>query len=530
MSLQGGQAAYIADMMANPASDPAAGPSEISQFYAGCKIFVTGGSGFMGKLLIEKLLRSCPDIDKMYMLIRGKKGKTSETRFKEHFEDILYERLKRERPGILSKVVMIEGDVSLLNLGLSAENREILRDSNIIFHGAATVRFDEKLRQAVNINIRGTKQMLLFAKEMPNLKAFVHISTAFSQCVVKFIEEKFYAAPIDSDKLLTVTEILDDAVLERMTPVLMGKWPNTYAFTKAVAEDSVRQYSKVLPVCVVRPSIVIATSKEPITGWINNLYGPTGVVFGAGVGLLRSLHCNKDCIADIIPADYVINNIVVAAWDIATSKSINPNSVDTLLTEEIDEPPIYNCVSSCTKPITWGQFMKLNEIHGIAVPSCMVMWYYCFTLNKQQWVHNIYIVLLHYLPALIIDTLAFLTGRKPMLFGAYKKIHKFSGVISYFSTQQWKFENNAVLRLWDKLNPADRIKFDFNLESLDWNNYFYHHVRGLRVYLIKDPLDTLEKGKAKYFKLKIAHYTLFTIVWILVFWAFVSFLRFLRFW
>lgn len=72
-----------------------------------------------------------------------------------------------------------------------------------------------------------------------------------------------------------------------------------------------------MPTCIVRPSIMIATYREPIQGWINNYYGATGVVVGAGIGLLRSLHCEANNIADIIPADYVINNVIVGAYDIA---------------------------------------------------------------------------------------------------------------------------------------------------------------------------------------------------------------------
>lgn len=67
---------------------------------------------------------------------------------------------------------MIEADFSNLDLGLSQENRKRLLDTNIIFHVAATVRFNEPIRIAVNINIRGTKQLLLFAKEIPDLKVF----------------------------------------------------------------------------------------------------------------------------------------------------------------------------------------------------------------------------------------------------------------------------------------------------------------------------------------------------------------------
>lgn len=55
-------------------------------------------------------------------------------------------------------------------LVVSPENRELLKTTHVIFHGAATVKFDEKLRTAVNINVRGIKELLVFAREMPNIK------------------------------------------------------------------------------------------------------------------------------------------------------------------------------------------------------------------------------------------------------------------------------------------------------------------------------------------------------------------------
>lgn len=65
---------------------------------------------------------------------------------------------------------------------------------------------------------------------------------------------------------------------------------------------------------------MIATSKEPIAGWINNFYGPTGVVAGAGIGLLRSLHCDGNMLADLVPVDMVINCMIAAAWNVARSR------------------------------------------------------------------------------------------------------------------------------------------------------------------------------------------------------------------
>lgn len=45
----------------------------LREFYRGQKILVTGATGFLGGLLVEKLLRSCPEVDTIYVLIRENK-------------------------------------------------------------------------------------------------------------------------------------------------------------------------------------------------------------------------------------------------------------------------------------------------------------------------------------------------------------------------------------------------------------------------------------------------------------------------
>lgn len=71
------------------------------------------------------------------------------------------------------KVVGISGDVAVTNLGLSTANRQLLVDRvSIVFHAAATIRFDEPLKRAVLINTRGTKFVLELAQEMKNLEVW----------------------------------------------------------------------------------------------------------------------------------------------------------------------------------------------------------------------------------------------------------------------------------------------------------------------------------------------------------------------
>lgn len=64
----------------------------------------------------------------------------------------------------------------------------------------------------------------------------------------------------------------------------------------------------------------MATANEPIPGWIDNFYGVTGVIAGAGLGLIRTLHCKPNNLADLVPADYVINAFIAAAWEVSKQK------------------------------------------------------------------------------------------------------------------------------------------------------------------------------------------------------------------
>lgn len=80
----------------------------------------------------------------------------------------------------------------------------------------------------------------------------------------------------------------------------------------------------------------------------------------------------------------------------------------------------------------------------------------------------------------------------------YKKIHKFMDVLNYFTTRQWTFTNNTFKSVLDKMSQEDRGNFVCDITKIDWDQYFRTYMRGIRVYLIKDPLETLPAALVKW--------------------------------
>lgn len=65
-------------------------------------------------------------------------------------------------------------------------------------------------------------------------------------------------------------------------------------------------------------STVISAAEEPLPGWIDNYYGPTGGVAAASLGILRNTYLEPNINANLVPVDYTANAILAAAWDVAT--------------------------------------------------------------------------------------------------------------------------------------------------------------------------------------------------------------------
>ncbi len=59
----------------------------VQEFYRDAVVFLTGGTGFLGMVLTDKLLRSCPQLSRVYVMVRAKKGQSAEERYENTLRD-----------------------------------------------------------------------------------------------------------------------------------------------------------------------------------------------------------------------------------------------------------------------------------------------------------------------------------------------------------------------------------------------------------------------------------------------------------
>ncbi len=112
----------------------------ISDFYAGKCILITGTTGFVGKCVLEKILRDLPCVSSIFLLIRPKKGKILVDRVNsEIVKSPIFTRMRQEIENFevffWSKVIPVAGDIGLDGLGLSQDDqREIAARTNILIN------------------------------------------------------------------------------------------------------------------------------------------------------------------------------------------------------------------------------------------------------------------------------------------------------------------------------------------------------------------------------------------------------------
>ncbi|XP_050498453.1 putative fatty acyl-CoA reductase CG8306 [Diabrotica virgifera virgifera] len=483
----------------------------VKDFYKNKNIFITGGTGFVGVTLLEKILRSIPDHGEIFLLMRPKKGKEISERLNEIKKNSVFETLLKDKDveQVFAKVKAIAGDVGEDKLGISDSDWQLLTEKiNVIFHSAATLDFGDTLDTTVNINLLGTRRVTELAKACRNLAVFVHVSSAYVNSYKLHADEIIYPLPRDADELIATVKKLSKEELLKETPALLGDHPNTYTITKHMAEHEIQKCESLFPCTIVRPSMIIGCWKEPVPGWTISKNGPQGFLMGAAKGVIRRLPVATNLVYDYIPVDIVVNSLIVAGAHAGHTK-----------TSKVE---VYHATSSTREPFRWSSVEnKITEyLHKYPLKSAV--WYpHLKFLPTITW-YKVSAFFVHFFPAILLDTVTRLTGGRPILMKLHRNVNNSLGMLSKFIFTEWTFPAVKTVELQNWLTKSDQQEFNVDLQGLCWPEYFVDLTLGARVYLNKDPRKTLDAARSKDKVLLVIHILWHLMIFSLLWYIFAS--------
>lgn len=489
---------------------------DLHQFYSDKVLAITGGTGFLGQGLIEKLLRCCPDIKQILLFIRTKKGVKAEERLIKLWNEPAFDDLRSDYPEAFNKLMCIPCDLSDSKLGLSTENwKYVTTEVNIFIHSAASLRFNEHIRTSFETNVKITQRIIKLCKKIDNLVVFVHMSTAFCNCNRDTIEEKVIPTATNYKDLERSLDWMSDRTLDMVLPDLLDERPNTYTLTKAMAEDVVVDECSDLPCCIVRPAMIIPAENEPQPGWINNVYGPTAMVAGYMKGLMRHVICKQGMKCELVPVDYVVNSVLAAAMktacdkaspepthhanfegEFSTSKEHDRSNSQSISKSEVI--PVYHCVTGSLNPVSskllleglehWNSKHPAIPILPLSRDRCSCREAYAF---KTFWTTTI--------PAYILDILLRCAWQKPRFVIINNKINAGMTVMEFFFTRTWDIKFDETMKLFECLSKDDKVIFNFHPKTINWWEFTNKYARGVHKFILKETPEDVRYARKKIF-------------------------------
>uniref|UniRef100_A0A6N2LSD0 Fatty acyl-CoA reductase n=1 Tax=Salix viminalis TaxID=40686 RepID=A0A6N2LSD0_SALVM len=273
---------------------------------------------------------------------------------------------------ISEKLSPVPGDISCVDLGIrdSLLKDQIWNEVDAVINFAATTNFDERYDVALGINTMGALHLLNFVKKCNHVKVLGHLSTAYvcgedgglikekpfrlgtakkSTKVTdigmekKLVEEKLTNLHSEHAEESVVTTYMKDYGIKRAR---MHGWPNTYVFTKAMGEMLLVHHNRdTVPLVILRPTMVTSTYQEPFPGWLEGVRTIDGVAVGYAKGKLKAFPFNPKLTVDVIPADMVINALIMAMVEYANQST--PSEI------------IYHVGSSLRNPFKFSNFTEL---------------------------------------------------------------------------------------------------------------------------------------------------------------------------
>lgn len=245
-------------------------------------VFLTGFPGFIAGRLVERLARAGA---RFQLLVQP----ALITRARQEVA-----RLVAEGAGDAAAYRLVEGDITLPDLGLSAADRDLVqRECTVLFHLAAVYDLAVGRELAWAVNVEGTRHVNAFAKTLAHLKRYHYVSTC-------------YVAGKRTGRIFE-RELRHDAGFR-----------NFYEETKYLAELEVDALKNDLPVTIHRPSVVCGDSRTGETVKYDGIYYLIQYLRSWPQLLTHVNIGNRDVRLNIVPIDFVIEAMFALAGDAAS--------------------------------------------------------------------------------------------------------------------------------------------------------------------------------------------------------------------
>ena len=503
---------------------------------AGKRVLLVGVTGFIGKVWLANTLMDLPEIGKLYLLIRRQKSNPAQSRFEKMMEDSpvfdpVFETYGDQLGALLAdKIEVVEGDVSQPGLGLAPEvAAQLGKDLDLIINSSGLTDFNPDLRDALAVNVDSTYHLIEFTRASDHA-ALLHLSTCYvagqrDGRVGEFVRANYTPAGMadfDAEKEWHhMHELVESAELRAESPAVtdelkkqallkehaakglsghalenqirknrvrwlknylteQGKrraqelgWPNTYTYTKSLAESLIAKYGARLPIAIVRPAIVETSVAKPFRGWNEGINTSASLSYLLGTAF-RQLPSNERKRLDIIPVDAVCAGMTLIAAALVERR----------------HDPLYQLATSVTNPCDMGRSIELTTLghrrHYRAqegLENWLRLRMDAIPVSKERYNRMS-------APAqkMIIRTIQTIMSPLPMpkaLAKAERSLERVEKLIELFEPfilhNEHDFVADNVEKLSQALVPEEKEVFGYDTAGLDWWEYWIDiHIPALR--------------------------------------------------
>src|SRR5262249_40181293 len=251
-------------------------------------------------------------------------------------------------------------------------------------------------------------------------------------------------------------------------------WPNTYTFTKSIAESLIARFAADLPIAIVRPSIVETSTHDPFEGWNEgvNTSAPISYLLGT---FFRQMPSNAKKCLDIIPVDLVCRGLVLIAAALVERR----------------HQPIYQLATSATNPCNMRRTIELTGLahrkHYRAQDDFnqrLLAYFDTIPVSMERY-KNLSAPMQKQLVQALQRILSPLPMARSPLVRRERDLNKVEKIIELYEPfilhNEYLFEARNVEILSAALPPEEREAFRYDASYIDWWDYWINiHIPALR--------------------------------------------------